>query len=242
MADRNILTEANMKGIRLAVQAVAVGTPDAGFTAMFVLADGMYVIDSSGVVSGPFVGASVIDAKGDLLVGTAANTIARLPAGTNGQVLSADSTQAAGVKWQDPTDSKIDAKGDLLVGTAADTLGKLGVGTDNQVLTADAAQTTGMKWADPITSLADITQTEIDFGSTPTHCKSFTVTDASVTVSTHIVASVAYVAATSKSADEAEMDPIMLICQPGSGQFTVHATAMQGRVAGAFKINYIVGA
>lgn len=43
---------------------------------------------------------SVIDAKGDLLVGTNADTVSRLPVGTiNGQVLTVDSSQTAGVKW-----------------------------------------------------------------------------------------------------------------------------------------------
>ena len=43
--------------------------------------------------------ASIIDAKGDLLVGTAADTAARLGVGANGQVLTADSGEAGGVKW-----------------------------------------------------------------------------------------------------------------------------------------------
>jgi hypothetical protein len=42
---------------------------------------------------------STIDAKGDLLAGTADNTIARLAVGTNNQVLTADSTAATGMKW-----------------------------------------------------------------------------------------------------------------------------------------------
>jgi len=42
---------------------------------------------------------SLIDAKGDLIVGTADNTVARLAAGTDGHVLTADSAQTAGVKW-----------------------------------------------------------------------------------------------------------------------------------------------
>lgn len=47
----------------------------------------------------PKVPVSLIDAKGDLFAGTADNTVARLPVGTNNYVLTADSTQAAGVKW-----------------------------------------------------------------------------------------------------------------------------------------------
>jgi hypothetical protein len=42
---------------------------------------------------------SNIDAKGDLLAGTADNTIGRLAVGTNGQVLTADSAEATGMKW-----------------------------------------------------------------------------------------------------------------------------------------------
>jgi hypothetical protein len=42
---------------------------------------------------------SNIDAKGDLLAGTADNTIGRLAVGTNGQVLIADSAEATGLKW-----------------------------------------------------------------------------------------------------------------------------------------------
>jgi len=42
---------------------------------------------------------SIVDAKGDLIAATAADTPARLPIGTNGQVLTADSSEATGMKW-----------------------------------------------------------------------------------------------------------------------------------------------
>lgn len=48
---------------------------------------------------------STIDAKGDLLAGTADNTIGRRSVGTNGQVLTADSAEATGMKWATPAGS-----------------------------------------------------------------------------------------------------------------------------------------
>jgi hypothetical protein len=43
--------------------------------------------------------ATAIDAKGDLIGGTGADTFARLAVGTNGQVLTADSAETTGLKW-----------------------------------------------------------------------------------------------------------------------------------------------
>jgi hypothetical protein len=42
---------------------------------------------------------SIVTTKGDIVVATASSTPARLGVGTNGQVLTADSTQASGIKW-----------------------------------------------------------------------------------------------------------------------------------------------
>lgn len=96
---------------------------------------------------------SIIDAKGDLIAGSAADTPARLPVGTDGYVLLADASQTTGLRWGvDPTAATVDAKGDILVGTAADTIGRLPVGTNGQVLVADSSTGTGLAWsseADP---------------------------------------------------------------------------------------------
>lgn len=54
---------------------------------------------TSGTVTVTNSMATAIDAKGDLVAGTAADTFARLAVGTNGQVLTADSAETTGLKW-----------------------------------------------------------------------------------------------------------------------------------------------
>jgi hypothetical protein len=45
---------------------------------------------------------TLVDAKGDLLVGSGPDTVGRLPVGVNGQVPTADSSQALGIRWATP--------------------------------------------------------------------------------------------------------------------------------------------
>jgi len=51
--------------------------------------------------------------KGDLLVATAAQAYSRLAVGTNGQVLTADSTVTEGVKWATPSGSSVPTPDDI---------------------------------------------------------------------------------------------------------------------------------
>lgn len=55
--------------------------------------DFTWVTDATGIP------ATIFDAKGDIIAATAADTASRLAVGTNGQVLTADSTAATGLKW-----------------------------------------------------------------------------------------------------------------------------------------------
>jgi len=50
---------------------------------------------------------AIVDAKGDLIGATGADTPARLAVGTNGQVLTADSTASTGLKWSTVSGSDI---------------------------------------------------------------------------------------------------------------------------------------
>jgi hypothetical protein len=58
---------------------------------------------TSGTVTVTNSMATAIDAKGDLIGGTGADTFSRLAVGANGTVLTADSAEATGLKWATPS-------------------------------------------------------------------------------------------------------------------------------------------
>jgi hypothetical protein len=62
--------------------------------------------------------ATIVDAKGDLIAATAADTVARLAVGTNDHVLTADSSTATGLKWAAPATG-----GMTLINTGGTTFG-----------------------------------------------------------------------------------------------------------------------
>ena len=68
---------------------------------------------------------TIVDAKGDLIAGTAADTVSRLAVGTNGHVLTADSSTATGLKWAAP------ASGGLVLLSTASPSGVNNVAFDN---------------------------------------------------------------------------------------------------------------
>ncbi len=76
---------------------LAVGTNTHVLTADSAQATGVKWAVAPGASGG--IPETLLDAKGDLIVASAADTAARLAVGTNNQVLTADSAQATGVKW-----------------------------------------------------------------------------------------------------------------------------------------------
>jgi hypothetical protein len=69
----------------------------------FRVKNGLVVEGSTATVNGKnVVTAGVVDAKGDLIVGSADDAVARLGVGSNGQVLTAASGATYGVQWSDP--------------------------------------------------------------------------------------------------------------------------------------------
>ena len=54
------------------------------------------------ITSGSAINPNIVDAKGDIIAATAADTVARLAVGSNNQVLTADSSTATGLKWATP--------------------------------------------------------------------------------------------------------------------------------------------
>lgn len=108
------------------------------------------------------ISSSLVDAKGDLIVGTADNTVARKAAGANGTFLQAQSAQGDGLLWTTVADADLPStitrdtevfllsayttKGDIGVATGAGVVARKGVGADNTFLVADSAQATGVAY------------------------------------------------------------------------------------------------
>lgn len=87
------------------------GTPDVTGVKIIRVTNGTLTDDGSGQVTitisgtGSVATDTIWDAKGDLAVATGADAASRLAVGSNGQVLTADSTQSTGTKWATPASS-----------------------------------------------------------------------------------------------------------------------------------------
>ena len=87
----------------------------------FKVKNGLIVEGASATVNGKnVITAGVVDAKGDLIVGSADDAVARLGVGTNGQVLTAASGATYGVQWSDPAAVGVFTESIVFEGATAD--------------------------------------------------------------------------------------------------------------------------
>ena len=105
--DGQVLTAAQVNTYLMEQSVMVFATAAARTTALPTPSEGMvtYRTDANiieyydGAAWQPILDQDVIQAKGDLIVGTGDDAVARLAVGTNGQFLSADSSTATGLKW-----------------------------------------------------------------------------------------------------------------------------------------------
>ena len=105
--------------------------------------------DAIDTTMGTMVAKTIIDAKGDIIAGTAADTAARLAVGSNGQVLKANSATATGLEWAADSagmTNPMTTTGDTIYSSSGSTPARLGIGSTGQVLTVASGVPS---WATP---------------------------------------------------------------------------------------------
>jgi len=130
---------------------------------------GLVVEGSTATVNGKnIITAGVVDAKGDLIVGSADDAVARLGIGTNGQVLTANSGATYGVEWQAPA-----------------AVGVFGSSIEFEGATADGFETT-LQVVDPTAdrtiTLPDVSGTVVTSGDTGTVTATMLASDSVTTI------------------------------------------------------------
>lgn len=127
--DGQVLTAAQVNNYLMEQSIMVFATATARTTALPTPSEGMFTYRTDanvleyydGAAWQPILDQDVIQAKGDLIVGTGDDTVARLAVGTNGQFLTADSTTATGLKWSGGVSSYTSlATGSLTTGTSVD--------------------------------------------------------------------------------------------------------------------------
>ena len=127
----------------------------------FKVKNGLIVQGSTATVNGKnVITAGVVDAKGDLIVGSADDAVARLGVGSNGQVLTAASGATYGVQWSDPAAVGVFQTEISFEGSTADdyetTLAATNPTADRTITLPDATGTVAL--TSDVTTHANLTQ------------------------------------------------------------------------------------
>lgn len=112
-ASEEVVEVTNVSGTTLTVTRGVDGTTASSHNAGAVFRHGVSARDfdeANAFVNGGGIANALIDAAGDLLVGSADNTVGRLALGTNGYVLTVDTAGSgvAKVKWAAPSGAAVD--------------------------------------------------------------------------------------------------------------------------------------
>jgi hypothetical protein len=108
------------------------------------------------------VAASLVDGKGELLVGSANDTVDNLAVGTDGHILTLDSAQTLGVKWAAPPSGTVDVVSNVATSTI---LGRVtgGSGNSEELTAAQARTVIGVQVED---KLPLVTRSSTRYGAT----------------------------------------------------------------------------
>jgi hypothetical protein len=136
-----------LNGVLLARTSDYTATNGTSITSLAALASGdiLEIITFTAFDLATAIPNTVIDAKGDLIVGTAADTVGKITVGTNGQYLSADSATATGLSWVTPA-----------AGYSAPTLGSTSIASGATVTTIAGLTLTAPTLTGTVTASGDI--------------------------------------------------------------------------------------
>lgn len=100
-ASEEIVTLTGVSGSTLTITRAQGGTTDISHTSGATVRHVLTSIELTDfeTVKSNYISKTTVNAKGDILAATADDTVTRLAVGSNGQVLTADSTTATGIKW-----------------------------------------------------------------------------------------------------------------------------------------------
>lgn len=131
--------------------------------------------------------ASIVDAKGDLIPGTGADTVARLAVGADGQVLTASSAATTGLAWTTPgttpgagvvVDSMVSASAGIALSKTADSTGGSG---RLAMTTNERNKLAGLATIATSGSASDLSGGTVQFARLPVGTSSVTVAQGSHT-------------------------------------------------------------
>lgn len=131
---------------------------------------------------------------------------------------------------RDPTQTSEDVTPTMF----ADVINYLGSSGAEVVTLSEAIARTAEAEPGPLVGVATI-----NFGSSPSNERSFDIADAGALVGQRIIASISADPTSGRDADEVECDPILVAAHvPTNGTVRIYAMPLEGRVAGAYKVNY----